>query len=255
MTPAQQYRLAAFEIGQLKPRFSRVLRLIERSGYGAQEAWFAREMQFDESRPRSDDGVDRPNYTSELLLASFHLYEAEEWQRTGEAVGYFAAAPLGSSQFDFDPPDEAWQQLRNDVDPDTSIAQAEHLGVSGFGSELANAMDTVSSARDEYLRLLLFAPWPEWIAKLNELEEVGERVNFDPFSPLSQSLVDKVAWALSGSYDEPGSSRMPDAWRTDHVIALGRASERLVELRSARQPMFNALITIAPEYFGRDDLV
>lgn len=252
MTAAEQYRLAAFEIGQLGPRFSRVRRLIEEAGYGVQEAWWAREMQFEESRGRSDDRVGRPNHTSELLLASFHLYEAEEWQRTGEAVGYFPPVPLGSAQFDFDPPEEAWQQLRDNVDPESSIAQAKHLGVSGFGGELAEAMDTVSPAREEYLRLLLFAPRSEWVAKLDELFDVGERVMQDPGFPTRNSTVDRVAWALSGSYDESGSARMPDAWRTDYVIAVGRARGRLAELDSARQPMFEALVNLAPDYFVRD---
>lgn len=210
-------------------------------------------------RPQPDPAA---NGASQALLSLFLLKEATEWIDVGRAEGYFDpdAEPrairlslknpaAGRTVLDMREPIVAWSHLKNSV----PIGPRVPAGGPSFALALQLAIDDLSEARMEHLRLLCFAPEAEWQRELSRVRDLGALIAELPNAALSDDAVDGLRWALSGSDSDLPATELPSDWRSPQALHRSARGEQLLqvhdELRRALVPTA-AGATAAPRAGG-----
>lgn len=146
--------------------------------------------------------------------------EAEQWITLGQRVGFFAQTPQRDATRGGRSPEFDRFFAPGEVEP------------SNFAGILSDAQDDLTSARREFLRLLLFAPEPEFERAVEGLFRLETAVAEPRGDFALAELVDTAEWALQGAESLIRTPSVhPAHWRSsnDALISVGglRAARRL----------------------------
>lgn len=210
----------------------------------------------------SNDGPEdldwNPNSTeqSKAMTSTLLLFEKLDLLRRGQIEGYFVDnwqdaidlvkrfTPDHRERFTnvFD----AWihepiadqQRLMLEILP---TLEQDDFSWLGFHTRYATMLDTDTPEFREFIRLVLFAPAPEWNFRIEQVELLTDEILRNPSVLLTVAELDELAWALSGADDMPTPDRRyfpqsdaPITRAFAYAELRSKSSARLAALRSAR---------------------
>jgi hypothetical protein len=138
--------------------------------------------------------------------------EAQQWVLLGQQVGYFAEAP-----------DEQLAERLAQLERIRQVYLApffrEALLPPGSGSDalfargLAEAQESLSGERREFLTLVFFNSNGEFRRRLTEVKSVADALGHRPWLSLSPDAIDGIAWSLEQPAQPMEFPLFPAAWR------------------------------------------